>query len=173
VIAAVALMMGSAAVAPTNAQAAPACSKAAAKRAVVTTPFGARIRAAVGRSFFAGRPVMGVFGVYRATCVDLTGDGKREMLAQLLCCTVGSIDPWAIFTPDGDRWHLAFSRVRTNNFGTQLGSFASDDTGGARRPAVEEKVPVYGPGDANCCPSSFDYRYTVWDGGRFVYGARW
>jgi hypothetical protein len=172
-VTAVVVLIGGAAASPAPAQAAPACSKTAAKRAVVTTSFAARIKRATGKSFYRGLPVMRIFGVYQARCFDLTGDGQREMLVQLLCCTVGSIDPWAIFTPHGNRWHLAFSRVKTNNFGTAIGMYDSDVPGGQRRPAVEEKIPVYSRDDPNCCPSSYHYRYTVWDGQRFVYGARW
>lgn len=160
--------------APATAAAAPTCSKSVAKRLVVTTPFGARIRRTVGKGFFGGRPIMNIFGVAQVSCLDMTGDGQREMLVQLECCTVGSVDPWAIYTPQGSRWHLAFSRVSTNNFGTTLAVFRSTTTG-IERPAVEEKIPVYDPDDfqGNCCPNSYSYKYTTWNGTQFVYDTDW
>jgi hypothetical protein len=159
---------------PATATAAPSCSKSVAKHLVVTTPFGARIKKSVGKRFFGRLPMMRIFGVAEVSCLDMTGDGQREMLVQLECCTVGSVDPWAIYTPQGDHWHLAFSRVNTNNFGTQLAVFRSTTTG-VEHVAVEEKIPVYDPDNfqGNCCPNSYRYKYTIWNGTRFVYGADW
>jgi hypothetical protein len=30
-------------------------------------------------------------------CADLSGDGRREMVVQQLCCTGGALSPYAIF----------------------------------------------------------------------------
>jgi hypothetical protein len=40
-------------------------------------------------------------------CRDITGDGHREMIVRLGCCTGGSLSPWAIFKhnpPDSGEW---------------------------------------------------------------------
>jgi len=164
---------GIGAVGATPAQAAPACSKKAAKLAVGKSSFASRIKHSLGADFFAGQRVMQLFRVYRVHCFDLTLDGKREMVVELGCCTGSSFDPWAIFTPKDNRWRLRYSRVRTNNSGLDVDLFNSDVEGGPQLPAVEEKLPVYDSDDANCCPSGYEYEYTVWSGQRFVYGVRW
>lgn len=47
---------------------------------------------------------------YRVKCVDLTGDGEREMVVQLVCCTGGTPTPWGIFKHDSDgQWRLAYA----------------------------------------------------------------
>lgn len=164
-----ALAASAALVAAPTAQAAPACTKAAAKRAVVTTPFAQRIKRGLGRSFLGGGTVMRTFVVGRVLCEDVTGDDAAEMVVHLQCCTVSSPSPWAIFVAEGGRWRLAFSRVKVLVFRLDTGSF-SPFADGTSKLAVEEKIPDYGPNDANCCPSSFEYEYTVWDGQRFMHG---
>jgi len=48
-------------------------------------------------------------------CGDLTGDGDREMIVVMYCCTGGSLQPWGIFRHDsrGD-WALSYASPRDN-----------------------------------------------------------
>ena len=46
-------------------------------------------------------------------CRDLTGDGKSEMIVRMVCCTGGSLSPWAIYKRDSaGQWRRAFAQVR-------------------------------------------------------------
>ena len=50
-------------------------------------------------------------------CRDLDGDGDREMIVRLLCCTGGSLSPWAIFKHDPSRqWRMAYAQIRDTVF---------------------------------------------------------
>jgi hypothetical protein len=49
-------------------------------------------------------------------CRDLTGDGVREMLVQMVCCTGGSPSPWGIFRLDGGHWRQAYARAADTVF---------------------------------------------------------
>jgi len=70
------------------------------------------------------------------------------MVVLLLCCTVASPSPWAIFkATSSGRWALAYSRITT--IATRLRVDAGGD--------VEEKAPTYAPSDPTCCPSSRTY----------------
>jgi hypothetical protein len=41
-------------------------------------------------------------------CRDLTGDGRREMIVRMNCCTGGAPTPWGIFTLDAaGAWRLS------------------------------------------------------------------
>jgi len=113
----------------------------------------------LGDDFFGSLRVLRLFRVSRAFCRDLTGDGRREIVIWLGCCTVGSPDPWAILVKRRGRWHVKFSRVNGNFFGLEVDTFRFEE---GLLPAVEEKIPVFGSQDPNCCPSSFHFRYTRW-----------
>lgn len=60
---------------------------------------------AAGADFAADTPL----------CRDLTGDGDRDMVVAMYCCTGGSLQPWGVFTHDdnGD-WKLSYASVRDN-----------------------------------------------------------
>jgi len=171
--AALAVAMAVVAMASSPANAAGLCTRPAAKRALTHTAFVHQVHRRLRPILGPGRRVLGVFVVQRPQCRDLTGDGTREMVVSLACCTVSSPDPWAIFMRRRGRWRLAFSRIRTDNWGVTPGNYESDYANGPSRMAVEEKLPVYGASDALCCPRSFSYKYIVWNGRRFVYGVRW
>src|SRR3954465_284352 len=50
-------------------------------------------------------------------CRALTGDGDREMIVRLLCCTGGSPSPWAIFRHDANgAWRLAYAPANETVF---------------------------------------------------------
>jgi hypothetical protein len=155
VAAAVLIAAGALAVSiPAHAEAAPICSKSAAKRAVVATPFAARIKKRLGKNFFAGQPVMKLFSVYKTSCMDLTGDGEREMLVELGCCTGPSRDPWAIFVPQAGRWRLAFSRVATNHFGLRVGSSEATPPAARSDPPSRRSSPSTVKATATAAPAT-------------------
>jgi hypothetical protein len=162
-LAAVVCALCFAAAADAAAGAAPAalgCTKAAARKAVVSTGFARKVKARLGASVFRpGESVLGLFGIGRLLCADVTGDGTREMIVLLQCCTVSSPSPWAIFQAGWQgRWTLRYSRIKTVAF--RLRVDAARD--------VEAKSPHYAPSDPNCCPSSYDYVRAHWTGRTFV-----
>jgi len=160
-LAAVACALCAAAPAPAAAAAAPpACTKAAARNAVLATGFARKVKLRLGRSVFRpGETVLGLYGVGRVICADVTGDGAGEMIVLLQCCTVSAPSPWAIFQAGSHgRWALRYSRIKTVAFDLAVNS-AHD---------VEEKMPRYLPSDPNCCPSGYDYVRAHWTGRTFV-----
>jgi hypothetical protein len=104
-----------------------------------------------------------LYSVTNVLCHDLTGDGNAEMVVLLGCCTGSSPDPWAIFEPAGREWDLAFARVsqRLNVANLRIREEKPYAT-------LVERVPVYGPTDPNCCPSSFRSNYFRWNGQEFA-----
>jgi hypothetical protein len=155
-----ALVCALGAVSPAGAAAAaPACTKAAAGKAVVSTGWARRIKTTLGASVFRpGESVLGLYGVGQLLCADVTADGTREMIVLLNCCTVSSPSPWAIFKVNArGRWALRYSRIRTVAF--RLRVDAARD--------VEAKSPRYAPSDPNCCPSSYQYVRAHWTGTAF------
>ena len=157
----------SATAAATDVPAAARCTRRGAKRAARQAGFNRQIRRRMRRWLIGSRmPVFELFQVGKVFCRDMTGDGRRERVVEFLCCTVSSPRPWAILQRRGGRWRIGYSRVRTLHFGfdTAVFEFARGEFW-----AVEEEIPVYRRGDANCCPSSFRYRYTRWDRGRRVF----
>ena len=136
----------------------PACTKAAARKAVAGTGFARRIKATLGAVFRPGESVLGLYGVGQLLCADVTADGRREMVVLLQCCTVASPSPWAIFKVDArGRWALRYTRIRTVAF--RLRVDAAGD--------VEAKSPRYAAADPNCCPSSYQYVRAHWTGSAF------
>jgi hypothetical protein len=157
----------------TVAQDGPACNEAEAQAAVRQKPFRRALWRALGRRFARpkGMPasdefVIGMFVLYEVECYDLTGDGHDEMIVEPACCNTSSPDPWAIFAPVGDRWRLAYHRLRANVWSVHTSTYRSED--GSHQASVEAKIPVFRRRDALCCPSRFKYAYTVYDGTRFV-----
>jgi hypothetical protein len=144
----------------TAATSAPACTKAAARKAVVSTELARRIKARLGRAVFRpGESVLGLYSVGRLICADVTGDGADEMIVLLQCCTVAAPSPWAIFQAGRDgRWTLRYSRIKTVTF--RLRVDGNHD--------VEARMPDYAPSDAHCCPSHLKYIRAHWNGERFV-----
>jgi hypothetical protein len=145
--------------APPSPAAAPACTKAAARKAVVSTGWARRIKTRLGPSVFRpGESVLGLYGVGKLICADVTGDRAREMIVLLQCCTVSSPSPWAIFMATArGRWTLRYSRIKTVAFGLRVDG----------RGDVEAKMPDYAPSDPNCCPSRFAYVRAHWTGTAF------
>jgi len=143
-----------------DAAAAAACTRPAARSAVRHSSFGAAIRKKLpGNVKYGAGPLLG-HSIWKLRCADLTGDGRDEMVVALACCTVSTPTPWAIFRRGRGKWHTAFKRVSRKTTLADLRIDAARD--------VVEKLPVYEPGDALCCPSGYSYRVTHWSGSRFV-----
>jgi len=144
------------------------CSESAAKRAALESQFAEKIREAgdaavevdgAASSFPAGpffHDKRG-FRVGILKCVDLNGDGQREMVAGLGAGAGGRIFHWAVFASSetGD-WRLAFSR-----HGVPVDILVIRDG------ALVELTPTYEEYDPLCCPSG--HRVATFDfvGDRF------
>ena len=87
-------------------------------------------------------------------CRDLDGDGDREMIVRLLCCTGGSISPWAIFTHDASgQWRMVYAQVRNTVFRLSV-----------RGRVVRTMLPAPYEG---ACTRYVRYREVRWSGSRF------
>jgi hypothetical protein len=98
----------------------------------------------------------GTLGYERGTllCRDLTGDGDREMVVRLICCTGGSPSPWAILRHDAaGAWRLAYARAADTVFRL-----------GARGRAVRAMMPSPYEG---ACTRFVRFRVVRWNGTRF------
>jgi hypothetical protein len=136
------------------------CSKKAARAAILGSSFGRSIRRKLRRFVKVGAgPILG-YGIWKLLCKDVTRDGRKEMIVALTCCTSGTPTPWAIFERQRRAWRPVFQVVsrKVSLWGLRVN--ADSD--------VIEKLPRFKPGDALCCPSSFSYRMTHWNGSRFV-----
>jgi hypothetical protein len=136
------------------------CSRDFARFAIVSSSFGSSIWKRLRRFVNVGAgPILG-FRIWKLICRDVTRDGRREMIAVLTCCTAATPTPWAIFRRGKTRWRPIFQVVSRK---VSLSDLTVDANGD-----VIEKLPIFRPGDAICCPSAFSYRVTRWDGRRFV-----
>jgi hypothetical protein len=139
--------------------AAPACSKAAARHAVIDTSFARKVKSTLGSAIFRpGETVLGLFKITTVICADVTGDGAKEMVVSLQCCTASSPSPWAIFKAGSGRWALRYSRIKTITARLRVDPHGD----------VEEKSPRYAPDDPFCCPSSYRYVRAHWTGTAFT-----
>ena len=87
-------------------------------------------------------------------CRDLTGDGDREMVVRLTCCTGGSPSPWGIFVHDaGGAWKLTYARAVDTVFRL-----------GVRGRSVRAMMPSPYEG---ACTRFVRYRIVRWSGSRF------
>lgn len=87
-------------------------------------------------------------------CRDLTGDGTKEMVVHMQCCTGGSPSPWGIFKLDASgAWTLAYARAVDTVFRLQF-----------RGREVRAKQPAPYEG---ACTRFVRYRVVSWAGSRF------
>jgi len=94
------------------------------------------------------------WGRVAPVCRDLDGDGDREMIVRLVCCTGGSLSPWAIFKHDSSgRWRMAYAQVRDTVFRLSV-----------RRRVVRTMRPAPYEG---ACTRYVRYREVRWNGSRF------
>ena len=143
------------------------CSQRAAERATLGSDFDdavrrdGELRAELADlppteiPFFSADPVD--FEVADLHCVDLSGDGRDEMVFGLSAGAAGRVFQWAIFSPnERGRWTLAFDRE---------GSAASSiDVEGN---SVVVRTPTFGLHDALCCPSGYKSTRVEHRAGRF------
>jgi hypothetical protein len=87
-------------------------------------------------------------------CRDLTGDGRREMIVHMQCCTGGSPSPWGIFKLDASAtWKLVYARAVDTVFRLQF-----------RGRAVRAMQPAPYEG---ACTRFVRFRVVTWNGSRF------
>ena len=87
-------------------------------------------------------------------CRDLDSDGDRELIVRLICCTGGSLSPWAIFTHDASgQWRLAYAQIRDTVFRLSV-----------RRRVVRTRLPAPYEGG---CTRYVRYREVRWTGFRY------
>lgn len=88
-------------------------------------------------------------------CRDLNGDGDREMIVRLQCCTGGSLSPWAIFTHDrAGQWRMAYAQAGDTVFRLSI-----------RGRTVHTMLPAPYEG---ACTRRVRYRNVRWTGSRFA-----
>jgi hypothetical protein len=135
------------------------CTDGSAERAVINSDVPHFI---VGAHGLTPHPFFGGTAGYRIIilrCADVTGDGQNEMVIGIGAGASGTVFNWAIFTPANGRWSLAFHQEgqRVSDLKVQGGE-------------VQEIRPIYGPGDALCCPSGHRVSKVKWDGNTFSVG---
>jgi hypothetical protein len=87
-------------------------------------------------------------------CRDLTGDGRREMVVRMNCCTGGAPSPWGIFTLDAaGAWRLTYARAADTVFRLTV----SGHSVRAMMPAPYEGT----------CTRFVRYRVVTWNGKRY------
>ena len=134
------------------------CTRAAANRAVIASTLPERWKDAARGEFGPYE------GVRRLFCVDLTGDGRRELVMTFSSGGTAGDVAWAIFRPlPGGGLRLALARLERYKLSLTL----------AGREVVENQ-PVYRPTDANCCPTGgADHVRFRWNGTRFAVVRKW
>jgi hypothetical protein len=94
------------------------------------------------------------WGQPKRICRDLNGDGNKDMIVRLLCCTGGSLTPWAIFTHDqAGQWQMKYAQVRDDVFQMRL-----------RGRTIRTMLPFPYEG---ACTDKVRYREVRWNGNRF------
>jgi hypothetical protein len=106
----------------------------------------------------ADKQLLDVYQPKLIDCVDLTGDGQNEMVAQVLCCTSGAPFPWAIFKQQNGQWIPALIRTRSPSAKLTVTSAG-----------VTESSPAYADDDPLCCPSGRREGTASWDVNQFNY----
>src|SRR5919198_4337899 len=129
-LAAVVVLAAVAAVQP--AIAAPACTRAAAKAAILANT---HLHALWPTLKTQGR----VDAVY---CRDLTRDGKRDMTATIHSGGTAGDIAWIVFRRVGSHWRLALGHLKAYKVGVSF-----------KRGDLIETQPVFRESDPNCCPT--------------------
>lgn len=120
------------------------CTLLAAKSGILSSNLSTRVKEdAAGRSGS---------GIDRVICRDLTGDGRKDMVATVYAPAVG-IEAWVFFRAATDTWKLSFRRTGLLRANVQT-----------ENNSVLESEPIYKAGDKRpCCPT----------GGRRYYRFKW
>ena len=141
--------------APAAADGAPACSKAAARKAIRTTPQAAPLRATLDGPFAQ---------IAQLWCRDVTRDGVGDMTVTVSGGGTAGVTGWAVFRTVGARRRLVLLRPDGQHFRIRL----------TRRSEIWEQYPVYRAHDPGCCPTGgYENRRFRWDGTRLVVARRW
>jgi hypothetical protein len=94
------------------------------------------------------------YGRRTLLCRDLTGDGQREMVVRMICCTGGSPTPWGIFMrDDAGTWRLRYARALDTVFRLRV-----------RNRSVRAMMPAPYEG---ACTRYVRFRVVRWSGARF------
>ena len=101
-------------------------------------------------------------GVDRFFCLDLDGDGARDLAFSVFSGgTAGDMD-WAVLLRAGNRW-----RVVQFGHGYKLALAASGHD-------LVVTQPVYRKNDPNCCPTGgFDHARWHWNGVKLALARAW
>ena len=134
----------------------PACSPAAAKRAVAGTNLRMKL---LGDSPVRVDPA----SVDRVLCHDFTRDGRADIAVTIASGgTAGDIGFAVLRATQTGRWQVALARN-----GYKLGLFR---LGGD----LVSSQPIYRRNDPNCCPTGgFDHVRYHWNGARFAVARSW
>jgi hypothetical protein len=102
-------------------------------------------------------------GIDRLICRDLTGDGRKDMVASVFSKARG-IEAWVFFRAMPSEWRLSFRRI--DLLAARIGVV---------RNGVNEVDPVFRQGDQRpCCPSGGQKHYRfVWLRGKMVKIRAW
>lgn len=137
--------------------AAPACSKAAAKAAILASSLAQRWKDEARHKY--GRHE----GLAKVLCVDFSRDGRTDLAATFASGGTAGDIAWVAFRGAGTGWKLALARLQLDHLYLVR-----------RRDDLIETQPVYRRTDANCCPTGgFDHVQWHWNGNRFVVARRW
>lgn len=133
----------------------PACTALAAKAGILSSNLPRKIKQdAAGRTGA---------GIDRLICRDLTGDGRKDMVASIFSGGTAGVEAWVVFRATSNGWKLVFRRLNLYRAGIR-----STPAG------IVEFDPVYGANDPNCCPSrGYDHTLYRWKAGKFVVGRTW
>lgn len=144
----------------------PDCSKATAEGVYERSDLPERIEAAYGSFTEDAREL---FEVNQHFCADLTGDGSPEMVVMVVCCTVSSPRPWAIYqVAPGGGMRVAFAAIRVS----YVAPLRLRGAGPNAKDVVERRT-ILRRRDAGCCPSGGSrYRYIRWNGSAFYTAER-
>jgi hypothetical protein len=137
--------------------AAPACSKAAAKAAILASSLAQRWKDEARHKYGPHE------GLAKVLCLDFTRDGRTDLAATFASGGTAGDIAWVAFRRTGVGWKLALARLQLDHL--YLVSRGGD---------LIETQPVYRRTDANCCPTGgFDHVQWHWKGNRFVVARRW
>ncbi|HEX9415918.1 MAG TPA: hypothetical protein VF895_04355 [Gaiellaceae bacterium] len=104
-------------------------------------------------------------GIDRLICKDLTGDGRKDMVASVFSGGTAGVEAWVVFRATPRGWKLVFRRLDLYRAGIRLAPAG-----------IVEIDPLYAADgtDPNCCPSrGYDHTLYRWKSGKFVVGRTW
>jgi hypothetical protein len=137
--------------------AAPACSKAAAKAAVLASSLPQRWKDEALHKYGPYE------GLAKVLCLDFTRDGRTDLAATFASGGTAGDTAWVAFRRAGSGWKLALARLQVDHLYLVV-----------RGGDLIETQPVYRRTDPNCCPTGgYDHVQWHWNGNRFAVARRW